>query len=201
LSELHEISFTGTIKGKKSQKTKWSELKNFYSNLNVAALCQKFLSEENSSIRIEPYARSYSVEFDERNGTITVSATYAEANPANIWYNQFRNLNFDINIDASRKIILPVQTVNDGAKVVDIESTTRPSCSIQGSAQLLDTCSVAEVYSNIKSFAFSLISKYVGSGYFIEAVEISKDLASGPQVYNFNITVSYEAGTGFLLIE
>jgi len=195
ISELHEISASINIKGKKSQKNKWSELKDFYEALNIRGLCQKELSDEGGG-PLENYPKSYNVSFDERNGAITANASFMEVNPRSVW-KDFKNLDFNFEVNFSKKIILPVQTVYDGAKVVSINSKTRPQVSINGSVNPNRVCEAAELYSEIKDMSISMIKKYIKNPgqIFIEDIKVTKDLASG-QIYNFNATVSFEADRG-----
>jgi hypothetical protein len=193
LSELHEISASITIKGKKSQKSKWSELKDFYETLNVRGLCQKELSNEGGGA-LENYPKSHSISFDERNCVITINVSFMERNPRSVW-RDFKNLDFNLEANFSKNIILPIQTVYDGAKVVGINCNTRPQVSINGSLNTNRACETSELYSEIKDMSISIIRKYIkNSGqFFIEDIKVTRDLASG-QTYNFNATVSFEAG-------
>jgi len=200
VSELYQVSASISIKGKKSQKAKWGDIKSFYENLNVQALCQNAALQEDGSVRLEQYPNSFSVSFDERNSTITVDASFNQINPQNFWSNQFKNLDFSLELNTSKDIILPVQTVYNGAKVIDIEAKTRPQISINGSLSPINPCSSTELYSSVKNFALSIISRYLGSasGYFLESIEVSKEGNDSGQAYNFNISVSYDAGNFYL---
>jgi len=192
LSELHEISASITIKGKNSQKNKWSELKDFYETLNIKGLCQKELSNEGGG-PLENYPKSHSLSFDERNCVISINASFMEVNPRSVW-RDFKNLDFNLQTSFSKNIILPIQTVYDGAKVVGINCKTRPQVSINGSLNTNKVCEASELYSEIKNMSISIIRKYIkNSGQiFIEDVKVTRDLASG-QTYNFNATISFEA--------
>lgn len=200
VSELYQVSASISIKGKKSQKAKWADIKSFYENLNVQALCQNAVLQEDGSVRLEQYPNSFSVSFDERNSTITVDASFNQINPQNFWSNQFKNLDFSLELTASKDIILPVQTIYNGAKVIDIEAKTRPQISISGSLSPINPCSSTELYSSVKNLALSIIGKYLGSasGYFLESIEVSKEGNDSGQAYNFNISVSYDAGNFYL---
>lgn len=200
VSELYQVSASISIKGKKSQKAKWADVKSFYENLNVQALCQNAVLQEDGSARLEQYPNSFSVSFDERNATITVDASFNQINPQNFWSNQFKNLDFSLELTTSKDIILPVQTVYNGAKVIDIEAKTRPQISISGSLSPINPCGSAELYSSVKNLALSIISRYLGSanGYFLESIEITREGNDSGQAYNFNISVSYDAGNFYL---
>ena len=195
ISELHEISTTINIKGKNSQKNKWGELKTFYETLNVRGLCQKELLNEGGG-PLQLYPKSYNLSFDERNCVITVSASFAEVNPRSVWKN-FKNLDFNIDATFSKNIILAVQTVYDGAKVIGINSKTRPQVSINGSLNPNKVCQQSELYSEIKDMSISMIKKYIKKSgqIFIEDIKITRDISSA-QTYNFNVTVSFEADDG-----
>ena len=201
VSELYEVSASVTVKGKKSQKAKWSDVKSFYENLNFQGLCQNAILQEVSSVRLEQNPSSFNVSFDERNGTISAEASYKQVNPGNSWSSQFKNLDFSIELNASKDIILPVQTVYNGAKVVDIEAKTRPQISINGSLLPLNPCSSSEISSTVKGFAYSVIGKYLkGSSnkYHLEDIQITREENESGQGYSFNISVSYDAGDFYL---
>lgn len=202
-AELYQVSASISIKGKKSQKAKWNDVKLFYENLNVKALCQDAILQEEPSVKLEEYPSSYDVSFDERNATITINASFNQINPQNFWYNQFKNLDFSLELTCSKDIIIPVQTVYNGAKVVDIEAKTRPQISINGSLSPLNPCETNEIYSSVKNLAMSIIGKYLGGreGYFLEGIEITKDENNSGAIYNFNANVSYDAGILYLKVE
>ena len=93
--------------------------------------------------------------------------------------------------------IVPVQTINNGTKVVDIECKKRAEITLNGSAQVRDFCAKTDYSSDLRSIILSVVNEYIKE-YFIESINVSKT-REGSDSYSFSSTVSYLEDAAFAL--
>ena len=201
LTDLCSVSFDGTIRGRRGQSVKWARIKSFYDGLNIASICQSAVFNEfigdNRTLQLHP--SSFSVDFNEREGVISINASFAEVHKKNKWSHLFRSLDYSLNFDKGLKVRKKVQTVKNGSKAFDMNSRARSSCSISGSGILVNCdSSYSEVSGKIKNMMQSIFAENLVGNYFVESISITEDLSKGAGAYSFEMSVSYFDSSGFL---
>ena len=191
LADLSSVSFNGTIKSRLGQNIRWSKMKDFYQTLDVFGICQAALQEELPGRNLTTKPSSYSSEFDERNGEIRISASFSEIHEKNKWPHLFRSFDYSLAFTPGLKIKNKVQTINGGSKVFDINSVSRSSCAISGTAAVLNECSIDSIISDIKELMISLLSDYGIVDYFVESISVTESKEKKSPYYDFEMTVSY----------
>lgn len=201
LTDLCSVDFNATIKSRRGQKVRWSSIKNFYESINVASICQTAVFNEfvggNRILGVAP--SSFNSDFNEREGVISISASFVENHKKNKWSYLFRELDYSLDFKRGLKLKNKIQTVSNGSKVFDINSRARSSCSVSGSATLLDCNSSSEtVAGNIKKMMQSILAENYVSNYFVESINVTEDISKGAGAYSFEMSVSYYDGNPFL---
>jgi hypothetical protein len=200
-ADLCKVDFNGTIKSRKGQSARWGDIKNFYKTIDVVSICQTALSNEfiGQSRILALHPSSFESDFNERDGAISISASFNELHKKNKWSHIFRNFDYSLEFNRGLKVKHKIQTISNGSKVCDINSKTRSSCSVSGTGTLLNcSYSAEEISFQIKGVMQSILAENFISDYFVESISITEDLSKGLGVYGFSMSVSYYDSTTFL---
>jgi hypothetical protein len=191
LVDLANVSFNGSVRGRLGQNARWNKIKQFYETVDVFGICQSALQEEFAGRKLTIKPSSYSSDFDERNGEIRINASFLEIHEKNKWSHLFRSFDYSLSFAPGVKIKHKIQTLSNGSKVFDINSASRSSCSISGTAAILNECSVNSIVNDIKSVMLSILAEYNISNYFVESISVTEGKEKKAPSYDFEMTVSY----------
>jgi hypothetical protein len=188
LPENYTVNLQGTIKGYNGQKARWDHVLGVYDSLDLVAICNSALVDEyGGSITLNPYPTSYNVDFNERAATVSISISFQ--NLKYPYINDFRDMKYTVSIVPIIDLQIPIQTLNNGTKIFDIESKLRGKISVQGTAVSVDS---ADQTANLKNISKSIIANYFNQT-FLESNTVEKTIIGGDKgdSYNFNAVASF----------
>lgn len=159
-----------------------------YDSLNLIAECNAALNEEvGGAVVLNPYPITYSVDFNQRESTISVNIGFG--NLKYPYVNDFRDFNYTIDVTPIINLELPIQTLNNGTKIFDINSKLRGTISIQGTAVSVDG---TDQTANLKNIAKTIVASYFNN-FFLESNVVEKTYVGGEKGdgYTFNCSASF----------
>jgi hypothetical protein len=141
------------------------------------------MEKEYTSVILDTNAQSISKTYDERNGTVSVSAQYQDRK--NI-YNNFSAFEYSITIVPPINYKIPKNTLS-GNIIVDINTKLRGSVAVSGTAEALTTDDKSET---LRDILLSIVSE-ITPKHFIESLNISIDKDENGWKYSFDIETSF----------
>lgn len=188
LTASYEVSLQGTIKGFGGQKARWENVMAVYESLNLIAECNAALNEEiGGAVVLNPYPVTYSVDFNQRESTISINIGFN--NLKYPYVNDFRDFNYTIDVTPIINLELPIQTLNNGTKIFDINSKLRGTISVKGAAVSVDG---TDQTANLKNIAKTIVASYFNN-FFLESNVVEKTYVGGEKGdgYTFNCSASF----------
>jgi len=188
LPDSYDVSLKGVVMGFKGQRARWENVMAVYDSLDLIAACNVALFDEvGGAATLNPYSVSYSVDFNQRSSTISVDISFRSLKYPYI--NDFREFEYSLKITPIINLEIPIQTLNNGTKIFDINSKLRASISVAGTAISVDSTDQTE---NLKNIGKSITASYFNNT-FLESNTIEKTFVGGSKGdnYSFNCTSSF----------
>lgn len=188
LTTNYEVSLQGTIKGFGGQYASWQNVLAVYDSLNLVAECNAALNQEvGTAAVLNPYPTNYNVDFNQRESTITISISFA--NLKYPYVNDFRAFNYTVDVTPIINLEIPIQTLNNGTKIFNIDSKLRGTIAVRGAAISVDG---TDQTANLKNIGKSIIASYFNN-FFLESNIVEKTFVGGEKgdSYTFNTVGSF----------
>jgi hypothetical protein len=183
LSDRYDVSLQGSVVGRRGQKLRWENVKDFVESINPFPICQAALAKEYPSIILDANPQSISKTYDERNGTVSISAQYQDRKNV---YDDFSAFEYAINMVPPINYKIPKNTLS-GNIIVDINTKLRGSVAVGGTAETLTTDDKSET---LRAILLSIVSE-ITPKHFIESLNISIDKDENGWKYSFDIETSF----------
>lgn len=189
LLDRYVININGVIKGRKSQKTRWERVSNYFNTLNIPALVQSFYIEQGYPYSLVQIPTNYQVIEDKFNGTISISATYDDRPQPPLGFEKF---DYVISVKPSIRQKLPIPVLCCDYVILDINCPSLSTISIRGSAV---SNTLSDQVDSIRALEKAFEVQYIENPNQYRTIkedQVSTSLAPQGKNYNFSRSSQYE---------